>query len=1118
MDITRAAIDKTRVTAVALLIVVFGGIMAYRTLPRDEDPGFIIRTARVTTEFPGASPERVEMLVTDKLEKVIQEMPEIDFINSESKTGLSVINVNIVPSVFDIQPVWDKLRRKVDRAEDELPEGARKPRVDDEFGDVFGVLLTITGDGYGYGELRDVAQDVRSELLRIPDVAKVNIHGLQDEHIFVEYDNARLRELGLSPSQLKQILESQNIIASGGNVNTGDERISLEPTGNLESVEDLRRSVLQLPGRSDLVYLEDIARVERGTVDPPSMIVRSSGVRALALAVSMKDGGNIIALGDDVRAVVDRLDTVYPIGLDFEIVSFQPEVVAKKIDDFVGNLIQAIAIVAGVMLLTLGLRTGLVVSSLIPTTMLATLLVMSAFGIGLDQMSLAALIIALGMLVDNAIVMSESIMVQMEAGRPPKEAAIASAGELRVPLLTSSLTTAAAFLPIYLAEEEVGEYTAPIFLVVTIALLASWLLALTMITLLCVNVLKVKKKAEAASFDSPAYKVYRGLLQTMLKRPALALVATAGVFVTAMWGMGYVPNIFFPPSDRPLLEAEFEMPYGTPIERMADVVGEIETFLDEELVAGDERPDGVTSWSSFIGGPAPRYVLVFSPGSPLPSYSMMLINCTSRAQVDEVMAPIRDFCAERFPDLKVTLRAPLLGVPVENPVEVRVSGPDVETLYGIVDGIKAKLGEVPGTRNIDDDWGNRTKKLVVDVDQERARRAGVSSEDVAVSLKALLSGFEVTEYREQDELIPVTMRSVSDDRQDLGNIEALTVFSQVTGRSVPLKQVADTRVVWEPNNVYRRDRVRTMTGQCQVGDGLTAAEVNAVLAPWLAEQERDWPFGYYWEFGGEKESSGDSNASIVVKLPIAGFIIIMLLVAQFNSIRRPLIILMTIPLAIIGVVIGLLVLDSYFGFMTLLGVVSLAGIVINNAIVLLDRIRIEIEENGLEPADAIIESAQKRLRPILLTTATTIGGMIPLYLGGGPMWEPMAVAIMFGLLALGDADVGAGKAQFLRQHRRRAFEPFARQAIGLDPPLVRRLCPRHRRRPRLTRTGQRLAGIGRTLFGRLQRRLGFDLGAAGLFGAFDLRLALLGQRGDAGAQCLGLALDRGTLLHHRLAA
>ena len=437
------------------------GITTYVGMPRAEDPGFVIRTAVVITLFPGASPERVELLVTDKLEKVIQEIPELDYVNSESKTGSSFIFVNIQDRYKEMRPIWDDLRRKVDAAVRDLPEGIIGPIVNDDFGDVFGTIITISSEDFSYAELKDIADDVRDELLRVPEVAKVDIHGAQDERIFVEFNNARLAELGLSPAQLRLILEARNIVVPGGQVFTGDERISLEPSGNFETVEDLRQSVITLPGSRQVIQLQDIVTVRRGYVDPPETIVRSSGTPALALAISMREGGNILVLGDGVLEVYDRVRSVYPIGIDFGIVAFQPDIVDTKVNNFVGSVLQAIGVVVLVTVLALGLRTGLVVSSLIPMTMLTALLVMSFFGIGLDQMSLAALIISLGMLVDNSIVMSESIITQIAEGKGGFEAAVDSAAELRIPLLTSSLTTAAAFLPIFLAESTAGECGRP---------------------------------------------------------------------------------------------------------------------------------------------------------------------------------------------------------------------------------------------------------------------------------------------------------------------------------------------------------------------------------------------------------------------------------------------------------------------------------------------------------------------------------------------------------------------------------------------------------------------------------------------------------------------------------
>ncbi len=998
MNITRAAIEKDRITAVALIIILFAGLGAYGNMSRAEDPGFIIRTAQVVTVFPGASPERIEMLVTDKLEKVIQEMPELDFVKSDSKTGVSVLLVNIKESYKDMRPIWDDLRRKVDRAAGDLPEDVIGPIVNDEFGDVFGTVITLTGEGFTPAELKDIADEVRDELLLIEEVAKVDLYGAQEERIFVEYNNARLAELGFSPLQMAQILTSRNIIIPGGEVTAGIERIVLEPSGNFETVDDLRRTVISLPGRSEVVYLDDIANIHRGYIDPPRSMLRANGDTALAIAVSLREGGNIIALGENVKATIARLQTVYPIGIEFDFVAFQPDEVDKKVDDFVGNLRQAIIVVVAVMLLFLGLRTGLVVASLIPMAIIMAFLVMSVFKIGLDQVSLASLIIALGLLVDNAIVMVESIMVQMSEGKSAVQASVDSASELRFPLLVASLTTAAAFLPMFLAESTTGEYVAPLFKVVTITLLCSWILALTMIPWLAVRFVKVKSDPEKRGYDSRFYQRYRGTLIFALKHRALSVALILVVFVIAMTGFGYVPQIFFPRSDKTFFKAEFELPLGTSIERTEDVVAGIGDFIKDELLVGPDRPEGVTSWVSYIGEGGPRFVGAFDPEPPSPNYAFALVNTTSYKPIDDYMARIDSFAFERYPDLTTTLTRVEVGPPIQAPVQVRILGRDSDVIFAIVDRLKQLIQATPGTRNITDDWGRRAKKLLVKVNQPRARRAGVTSQDIALSLQAGLSGLEMSDFRERDELIPITLRSVAADRQDMGKLESLNVYAQATGQSVPLKQVADIEVVWEPAKIIRRDRLRTVTVSSSLRPGFTAFQVLDQITPWLEQESANWELGYRWELGGEVETSGKANKSIGEKLPIAGLIITMLLVFQFNSIRRPLIIMLTIPLGLIGVVTGLLVARSYFGFMTLLGIIALSGIVINNAIVLLDRIRIEIEENGLEPTRAIVHAAQRRLRPILLTTATTVSGLLPLWLGGGPMWEPMAISIIFGLV------------------------------------------------------------------------------------------------------------------------
>ncbi len=1008
MNITAIALRNNRTTIVLMLVILLAGFQSYLNMPRAYDPGFIIRAAQVITYFPGASPERVEQLVSDKIEKVVQEIPELDFVTSESRTGVSIVMVNIKDSYKDMRPIWDNLRRKIDDVEG-LPDGIIGPVVNDEFGDVFGIVMTLTGEGYSYAELKDIADDTRDQFLYLEDAAKVEILGAQEERIFVEYSNTQLSRLNLSPSQLLQMLSSRNIIIPGGSIKIGNERIELEPSGNFRSVEEVKKTVISLPGSDEILYLSDIAEVKRGYVDPPASMVHSSGRKALGIAISMREGGNNIALGEKVEETLKRIKNSYPYGVEFDVVNFSPTEVENKVNSFASNLVQAIFVVAAVMLVSLGLRTGLIVAFLIPASMVMAMLLMAFFNIGLDQISLAALIIALGMLVDNGIVMTESIMVSMSNGKKPAEAAIESANELRVPLLTSSLTTAAAFLPIFLAESNVGEFTASLFKVVTITLLCSWLLSLTVIPLLCVSFLKVKQ--QSVDYDSRFYNGYRRFLTVLLRFRISTLVFTALLFASAIFGLKYVPNIFFPPSDRLYFTVELTLPMGTAIETTETVVNRLEEFISKELTiaarvdagAGNEVIDkagqqGVTNWISYIGSGGTRFVLSHNPEPPGSNYALLVLNTTDNVIIDELIVRLNDFAFDQFPDVLIKAQRISSAAPVNNPVEVRLYGSDTDALFDIMEEVKNEMANVDGLQNITDDWGQRIKKLVVEINQQRALRAGVTNEDIAISLQSGLSGLELTQYREDDKVIPVIFRSVQADRQDIRKLQSLTIYSQSKGTAIPLTQVADIKIVWEPAKILRRDRLKAITIGAQLKPGFTAAEGFNAISPRLEQQAEQWPFGFRYELGGDAESSKKGNQSIADKLPIAAFIILFLLVAQFNSIRKSVIILTTIPLGLIGVTAGLLIGNSFFGFMTLLGIISLAGIVINNAIVLLERIQLEIDELGLPPYEAIISAAQKRFRPILLTTATTVLGLIPLYLGGGEMWEPMAIAIMAGLL------------------------------------------------------------------------------------------------------------------------
>ena len=1015
MNLTRYAIDNKVVTFVAIAVIALSGYSAYQNLPRAEDPGFLVRTALVKTQFPGAAPERVELLVTDKLESAIQEIPEVAHITSESRTGLSIITVEVRENVTNLRPVWDNLRRKVDKATSALPQGVA-PVVDDEVGDVFGTVLALTADGFSYTELEEVAEQVRDVFLQVDDVAKVEIHGVQDERVFVDFDNARLSRLGLSVAQLQSILQSSNIIISGGAVETGAERITLEPTGNFTSVEDIRRTLIALPGTGETVYLGDVADIHRGYVDPAQAKVRANAQPALALAVSMRAGGNIILLGENVRAAVAELEKRYPVGVAFDIVAFQPEVVDRAVSTFVNSIMQAVGIVLLCMLLFLGLRTGLVVATLVPMAMLATLMLMQFFGIGLDKMSLVSLIIALGLLVDNAIVMSESILVRIKQGESGRDAALASASELRIPLLVSSLTTIAAFLPIVLAESAVGEFTTPLAQVIALTLLSSWLLAITMIPLLCMLFLKVKKAkasrgkrgenetpapaVEDAAFDTPFYRRYRGALRPFLKRPLITALGAFALLATALGLFRFVEQSFFPETREVLFTGDFEFPYGATFDYTEAAILDIERFMSEELaIAEEEERDGVRNWAFFVGAGAPRFNLGYSPAQPRAGYAALIGNASTYDAITGLLARLREYVETHHPDVDVTLKRLSTGPGGGTPVEVRLYGPDQNVLFDLADDVKARLASIPGTRNIADNWGEQTKKLIVNIDNARARRAGITNQDIAVSLRAALSGYAVTQYREGDKAIPVMLRSEVGGRDDIGKLESINVYAQ-SGLNVPLRQVADVVLAFEPSKVLRRDRAKTLSvlSDLDAGSNATAFSIVTAIEPWLAEQQQSWPLGYSYEIGGTFESSADANASIGAKLPIAGLLILILLVGQFNSIRKPLIIVLTIPLGLIGVVAGLLVTGQSFGFMTLLGVISLSGIVINNAIVLIDRIRIEIDENGLDPPQAVMEAAQRRLRPIVLTTATTAGGLLPLWFGGDPLFVSMAVAMLFGIV------------------------------------------------------------------------------------------------------------------------
>ena len=1020
MTLTEAALRYNRITIAGLLMVLLGALYSYLTISRAEDPAVTVRVAQIVTYLPGATPERVEQLVTKPLEAAVMEMSELDFAESTSRAGVSILRVELRPEVEEVEDSWDRLRRKITDARRGLPEEALPPIVNDEFGDVFGIMLSLTGEGYTQAELKEVADDVHDRLLMLDDVAKVTLHGYAEERIFLEYSEARLADLGVSPQGLAQLLAARNIVLPGGAIRSDAERLVVEPTGNFARIEEIREALVPLPDGA-LVPLGALLEVRHGYADPPMTRYHGSGHQGLAIAVAMREDGNILALGEQVEAAIARLEGQLPIGLAFEVLADQPERVEARIDEFLLNLLQAVVLVCVVMLLFLGLRTGLIVSTLVPTTILACLALMGLFDIGLHQVSLGALIISLGMLVDNAIVMVESTQVSAREGRSVRDAALASARQLRFPLLTASLTTSAAFLPQFLAVSDVGEYTRSLFQVVTITLLASWLLSLTMIPLLCVTFLKVKTRSaedddtessrDGAANERPGrvarlvtafYARYQRVLLALLRHRILTLAVVAVMMGIAWLGFAQLPKIFFPQAERTIITVELRLPYSVPIERTRAVVEEIEAYLDDELAAkrddtGGWTRDGVDRWGSFIGFGGERYIINHAPEPPSPEYAFLLLQANRWQAVEEVIDRLETWLGERFPDLRASVESTSFGPPVTVPLSVRLSGNDEQALREAADRVSRHMASLPGTRNVRDDWGPWIKRLRIDVDPARALRAGVTERDVALSLQTALSGMQVGTFRDDDTLVPMMLRNVHGEHRNPDDLEGITVIPAAGGEGVPLAQVADVELDWGPSRILRRDRFRTIAVESELAEGITAAEVVEDMRPWLEAQQTDWPEAFFFEFGGEVESSRIAMESIAAKLPIGAMVILLLLVVQFNSLRRPLIILATIPMSLIGVIFGLTITGSYFGIMTFLGVVSLAGIVINNGIVLIDRIDLEARE-GLSPQQAILEAGRRRVRPVAMSTLTTSGGLVPLWLGGGLLWAPMAIAIIFGLL------------------------------------------------------------------------------------------------------------------------
>ena len=1048
MNLTRFAI-RNKVFVLCVVGAMFlAGIVQFLTMSRREDPELNIRTAVVVTRWPGATARKIEDLVTDPIETAIKRMDGVDEIRSDSRNGQSIVYVDIDEATpgHRVVQAWDDLRVKVEEAERSLPDGCQKPHVNSDFGDVYDVVFALyqglLPDGaqperrYTYRELEVFAERVQDELKNLIEVGRVELFGVQDERIWLEVDEAEWGQLALTTDRLRNILESRNIVASGGQVDTESARYNVKPTGEFTSVDEIREVVVGFVDDEIPVRLRDLPiEVVRGYEDPkgPHALFATPDVetdRCLLVGVSLKSGQNIVKMGEAVAASVARLEaSVLPPDLRVERINDLPVQVDNLVKDFVNNLVQAILLVLVVAFLMMGWRPAVIMAAAIPLCMIASILVVSLMGIELEQFSIASLIIALGMLVDNAIVVSDNVLREMKGrgaqDRGGKEqAAIAGAWGLATPILTSTLTTVSAFLPMLTIIGNTGEYVRSLPVVVSVTLLTSYFVAMLVTPIMCTWILRVDDESKprvgivgrilglfvrerkaasatstAASGDGPRGfgKVYDGAIRWCLGHRAIVLIAALGMVVASLRLVPLIGSEFFPGGVRDQVWIHVWLPEGSSIEHTAAKAGEVIDVArrTSRTTVGGAEVERLKSAAAFVGMGGPRLNLVSSPEQELPNYALVLLNSTDAALsvdwAEEIRAGVQGIVGTR-----IDVRPFKLGPYIENPVEFRISGDDHAVLREKAEQILAALRETPGTTNPFHDWYNDGYVAEIQIDSERANLARVTNLSVAETMDALISGGYLTTFREGDHTVPVMLRIRGEERstvlEDLSN-----VYVDGYGEKVPLEAVARIESTWEPACIARLDTIRTISAGCQTLPGHLPNSVAAAAKPRIEEICADLPSTYVLEEGGELEQTAESSAKIAGAFQISGVLILLVLIAQYNSVVKPLVVLATVPLALVGALLGLFSTGWALGFMPSLGIVSLAGVVINNAIILIDFIEAYLEE-GRPVDDAIADAGRLRMQPILLTTLTTVGGLLPLALLAGPMWAGMAWAMIFGLV------------------------------------------------------------------------------------------------------------------------
>jgi multidrug efflux pump subunit AcrB len=972
--------------AFLMLAAAIAGAWAYAALGREEDPPFTIKTMVVKTLWPGATAGDTLSQVTDRIEKKLEEVPNLDFVRSYTKPGESVVFVNLKDTVGGraVQPLWYQVRKKIDDIRHTLPTGVSGPYFNDEFGDTYALIFAIVADGFSHRDLRDEAERLRAELLRVADVAKVELLGVQDEKIYLEFSAQQMAALGLEANALIQALQAQNAVTPGGTVDAGPERIAIRVTGNFTSEASLK--AISFRHNNRFFRLSDIATVRRAYADPPQPMFRFNGQPAIGLAIAMTAGGDALALGRNVKARIAGLTRDLALGVDLHLVADQPQVVDKAVGEFTKSLLEAIAIVLVVSFLALGWRPGIVVAVAIPLVLAVTFALMKLAGISLQRISLGALIIALGLLVDDAMIAVEMMIKKMEEGYSKIKAATFAYSSTAFPMLTGTLVTIAGFVPVGFAQSAAGEYVFSLFAVVGIALIVSWIVAVLFTPLTGVALLPATLKAHGGHGGARSGARFRRALDLALRRKWLVLGGSAALFVLALGGMRLVPQQFFPKSDRPEIMIDLTHHHGGSLKATRATVERVERILK-----GD--PD-IVHWSFYVGQGAVRFYLPLDQQLANDFFAQAVVVTKGHAVRAKVLARIEAAFDRELDGLMARVTPLELGPPVGWPVKYRVSGPDPMKTRELAQAFARLIGADPGSRLVNFDWNEMAKVIKVEVDQDRARALGISSQQLANSINAILSGANVTQLRDGTYLVDIVARAVPEERARLETLRNLAI-AVPGGRSVPLEQIATLAYALEPPLVWRRQRLPTVTVQAEVAPGIEATTVVKRLEPAVAAFRAALPPGYTVAVGGVIEDSAKAQASIFAVVPAMLFLMATILMVQLMSFQRLLLVLLTAPLALIGVVGALLAAEAPLGFVAILGVISLIGMVIRNSVILIAQIDEHIAA-GEEPWSAVIGATEHRLRPILLTAGAAILGMIPI--APTVFWGPMAYAVMGGLV------------------------------------------------------------------------------------------------------------------------